>query len=212
MASAVRDSSPCSISTSCRQLGRMPQRFCDLPALLPLLCPKLEGLLPPELEAPLEQRHRLIRQQLPHRDFELLTPAIPAAWPEVEHMAAIAEPGLLGRQRRPVAGSTAHATSGAQPRWRCRSSVQPLQRWVRCSPWAISPWCRWQVSSGMQLGPGWCRKKWQVMQTWRLRLERSTVLIEPGPVLDCLVAGGLQTGEGDRHHGDSCGRTSVLAG
>jgi hypothetical protein len=27
-------------------------------------------------------------------------------------------------------------------------------------------------------------------------------LIEPGPVLDRLVAGGLQTGEGDRHHGD----------
>ena len=24
---------------------------------------------------------------------------------------------------------------------------------------------RWQVSNGMQLGPGWCRKKWQVMQT-----------------------------------------------
>jgi hypothetical protein len=38
------------------------------------------------------------------------------------------------------------------------------------------------------------------------------VLIEPGPVLDRLVAGGLQTGEGDRHHDDSCGRTPVLAG
>jgi len=38
------------------------------------------------------------------------------------------------------------------------------------------------------------------------------VLIELGPVLDCLVAGGLQTREGDRHHGDSCGRTPVLAG
>jgi hypothetical protein len=30
------------------------------------------------------------------------------------------------------------------------------------------------------------------------------VLIEPGPVLDRLVAGGLQTREGNRHHGDSC--------
>jgi hypothetical protein len=37
-------------------------------------------------------------------------------------------------------------------------------------------------------------------------------LIEPGPIFDLLVAGGLQTGEGDRHHGDSCGRTPVLAG
>jgi hypothetical protein len=24
------------------------------------------------------------------------------------------------------------------------------------------------------VGPGWLRKKWQVMQTWRLRLFRST--------------------------------------
>jgi hypothetical protein len=37
-------------------------------------------------------------------------------------------------------------------------------------------------------------------------------LIEPGPIFDLLVAGGLQTGEGDRHHGDYCGRTPVLAG
>ncbi len=28
------------------------------------------------------------------------------------------------------------------------------------------------------------------------------LLIKPGPVLDRLVAGGLQTGEGDWHHGD----------
>jgi len=38
------------------------------------------------------------------------------------------------------------------------------------------------------------------------------VLIKPGPIFDLLVAGGLQTGEGDRHHEDFCGRTSVLAG
>jgi len=37
-------------------------------------------------------------------------------------------------------------------------------------------------------------------------------LIQPGPIFDLLVAGGLQTGEGDRHHGDFCGRTNVLAG
>ena len=45
-------------------------------------------------------------------------------------MAPVTDPGPMGRQRWPVAGSTAQATSGAQPRWRCRSSVQPLQRWV----------------------------------------------------------------------------------
>ena len=37
-------------------------------------------------------------------------------------------------------------------------------------------------------------------------------LIQLGPLLDLLVAGGLQTGEGDRHHGDFCGCTNVLAG
>jgi hypothetical protein len=38
----------------------------------------------------------------------------------------------------------------------------------------VLAWCRWQVSNGMQFGTGWCRKKWQVMQSWRLRLVRST--------------------------------------
>ena len=38
------------------------------------------------------------------------------------------------------------------------------------------------------------------------------VLIEPRPVLDRINAGGLQTGEGDRHHGDFIGRMPVLAG
>jgi len=37
------------------------------------------------------------------------------------------------------------------------------------------------------------------------------VLVQPGPVLDRLVAGGLQTGEGDRHHDDHSRRTPVLA-
>ena len=31
------------------------------------------------------------------------------------------------------------------------------------------------------------------------------VLIEPGPVFDRINTGELQTGEGDRHHGDSWG-------
>ena len=37
-------------------------------------------------------------------------------------------------------------------------------------------------------------------------------LIQPWPVLDLFLAGGLQTGERDRHHGDHCMRTPVLAG
>ena len=38
------------------------------------------------------------------------------------------------------------------------------------------------------------------------------LLIQPGPLLDLLVAGWLQTGKMDRHHGDFGGRTPVLAG
>lgn len=37
-------------------------------------------------------------------------------------------------------------------------------------------------------------------------------LVEPGPLLDRLLAGGLQTGKRDRHHGDSSMRTPVLPG
>lgn len=55
---------------------------------------------------------------------------------------------------RNLGAARSQATSGAQPRWRCRTSVQPLHRWVRCRPSAIRARCRWQVSSGMPLGPG----------------------------------------------------------
>ena len=116
--------------------------------------PRLDRCLPGELPAVLGQRHRLTRQQLPHRHFQLLTPAITAAGPEVEHLAAVAEPGLLGRQGRPVAGSTVQATSGAQPRWRCRSSVQPLQRWVvpigEGSLWGGAQLCRPQATAAVE--------------------------------------------------------------
>jgi len=36
-------------------------------------------------------------------------------------------------------------------------------------------------------------------------------LIEPRPLLNRLLAGGLQTGKGDRHHDDHSRRTPVLA-
>ena len=38
------------------------------------------------------------------------------------------------------------------------------------------------------------------------------VLIEPRPVFDRIKALGLQTGVGDRHHGDLCWRTPVVGG
>jgi len=59
----------------------MPLRRCDLPALLLLLTQELDGLLPAELQPAFQERNGLIRQQLPHRDLQLLTPAVPAAGP-----------------------------------------------------------------------------------------------------------------------------------
>ena len=67
---------------------------------------------------PLEQRHRLIRQQLTARDLESLAQPVPAVGPEVQHLAAVSDSGLAQRQRRPVAGTRAQAPSGAQPRRR----------------------------------------------------------------------------------------------
>jgi hypothetical protein len=49
-------------------------------------------------------------------------------------------------------------------------------------------------------------------KTVAFRASTLAVVSEPGPLLNRLVAGGLQAREGDRHHGDSCGRTPVLAG
>ena len=37
------------------------------------------------------------------------------------------------------------------------------------------------------------------------------LLIEPKPVIKSINAGGLRTGKGDRHYGDSCGHTAVLS-
>jgi hypothetical protein len=164
---------------SIRDRRWLPLRRCRLPTLLALLAPELESLLTADLQPLFQQRHRLTWQQLPDRDLQLLTPPVPAGRSEVEYMAAVADSGLFGRERRPLAITDVHrlaaqASSGAQPRWRTMSSVQPWQRLVRCSPWAIRPWCSWQVSKGMQLGPGWWRKKWQVMQTLRLRVLSRT--------------------------------------
>lgn len=57
---------------------------------------------------------------------------------------------------------------------------------------------------GMQFGPGWCRKTWQVIQRCRLRLERSTAsassvpVATPGlPVPSCRKKDPLQCKESD---------------
>ena len=140
-----------------RRLRRLPLRCTRCPALRAALAPQLKGLLTAELLTPLEQRRRLIAQPFTARHLQFLTPPVPHHRLEVQHLPAITQP-----------------TSGAQPRWRAMSSVQPWQRRIRCSPWAIRPWCSWQVSRGMHSGPAWCRNQWQVMQTLRLRLGRST--------------------------------------
>ena len=66
---------------------------------------------------------------------------IPAGRAKAKHLAALAQPVLFGGVRRPPACSSCQTPSGAKLRWRAMSSVHPWQRLVRCSPWAISPWC-----------------------------------------------------------------------
>ena len=74
----------------------MPQNRCGLPTLLALLTPKLEGLLPAEHQPPFEQWNGLTRQ-LTHGNLQLQTPAVSVAGPNVQHLAAVAEPNLLKR-------------------------------------------------------------------------------------------------------------------
>jgi hypothetical protein len=64
----------------------------------------LNPVLAAGAQPPIEPRHRLILEQLPHRDFQLLTPAVPAVGPEVENLAAVAQPGFLREDGLPRAG------------------------------------------------------------------------------------------------------------
>jgi hypothetical protein len=156
---ALRDRAVCTVLVFTRAGGdlaaipRLPLRrkrllrHKDLPTHAASLSPDPERLLMAQLPAVLplrgrlriEQRHGLIGQQLATSDLQPLAPAVPESGPEVQHQPAVADLRIPWRQRRAVPVATTHAASGAQPRWRCRSSAQPLQRWVRCSPWAISP-------------------------------------------------------------------------
>lgn len=143
-----------------------PLGLASSPPRLKLLPPELYGLCPTQLPACLQQRDLLIGAKLAGDDFQPVVVPLPAGWPKAQHLPAIAEPPFLRCQQNPLAGLGAHHTSGAHPRCLTRSSVQPGQRETRCSPWAISPWCSWQESSGMQLGPAWWRNQWQVMHTF----------------------------------------------
>ncbi len=102
-----------------------------------------EGLSPADLPARFQQRDRLIRKKLAGGDLKPLHPALPACGAKAQHVATIAEPALPGGQRRPPAGRGCHTPQvGSQPRWRARSSVQPWQRLLRCSPPGPAG-CRW---------------------------------------------------------------------
>ena len=94
-----------------------------------------------------------INGQLTADQLQPLVGALLEGRTEEQHLAALDQPALFGGARRPPAGSSCQTPSGAQPRWRAMSSVQPWQRRVRCSPWASNPWCNWQVSTGMQFTP-----------------------------------------------------------
>ena len=63
-------------------------------------------------------------------------------WPSSATIIAVRSHGV--REGKPQDETRYYVTSlraGAKALWRTRSSVQPWQQLVRCSPWAISPWC-----------------------------------------------------------------------
>ncbi len=81
-------------------------RRAHLPTSLALLGPELDRLLPADLFAALEQR-RLAGDQLAGGELQGLGVTAVANRVEVQHLAAIAEPALLGGERRPLAGDSA---------------------------------------------------------------------------------------------------------
>jgi hypothetical protein len=78
----------------------------DLPTSLPLLGPELDRLLAGDLLAALEQR-RLAGDQFATGELQRPGVAAVADGAEVQHLAAITEPALLGGERRPLAGDSA---------------------------------------------------------------------------------------------------------
>jgi hypothetical protein len=69
-------------------------RAAGLPALRQALARELNRTLSAEPRTPLQQWHRLIGEQLPAGDLQLLPPLIPDHRFEVQHPPAIAQPAL----------------------------------------------------------------------------------------------------------------------
>ena len=97
------------------RLRRTPLRPTSPPALLPLLGPELDRLLPSDLLAalPLSGRLRLEQRRLAGDQFaggELqgLGVAAVANRFEIEHLTAIADPALPGRERWPLPFTNVH--------------------------------------------------------------------------------------------------------
>ena len=80
-------------------LGPEPDRLLtrQLPAFLPL-----RGRLR------LEQRRLTAGHHLPEGHLQALTPAVVTPWTEVQHLAAVAQPAFLGRERRSLPVTDVH--------------------------------------------------------------------------------------------------------
>ena len=98
----------------------IPLGGANLPALLSLALPQPQRLIAIELQAALQQGHRLIRQQLAAGDLQQLAPPVPTAGAEVQHPPPIAEPALPRRAGGAwFALARLHDASGAQPQRCC---------------------------------------------------------------------------------------------
>jgi hypothetical protein len=80
-------------------------RRTRFPALQSHAAPEADRLLAAQLPAAFQKRYLLPGDQLADGDLEVLLPAVVAARLEVEHLAPVTEPALLGRKRRSVAVS-----------------------------------------------------------------------------------------------------------
>ena len=98
---------PCS-SSGLAQWRRLPLRRADLPAGTALLGPELDRLISHQLPAMFEQRWLPAGHYLSKSHLQALAPAVVAAWLEMEHLAAIAEPALLGGKLRTLAITDVH--------------------------------------------------------------------------------------------------------
>jgi hypothetical protein len=88
--------------------------------------PELDRLLPGQLPALLEQRRLSAGHHLAEGDLEVLAPAVVTAGLEVEHLAAVADPGL-------VSGDIENWWLGFRCRLTPRAATVAAGCWGRCS-------------------------------------------------------------------------------